>query len=151
MRQGVSALAAARGKSLASVVKQRLFVRHRLPGLNELLSRNVKPKIGKSRRWSQGSQLKREWEGLVTVSIRSAGLKPMKWAKFVFTFYEPNRRRDPDNFCSSGMKLVFDALRRERILKNDGWDYVKGIELYWKHADPDMGAGVLVEMEGERL
>lgn len=43
-----------------------------------------------------------------------------------FSWYEPNRRRDPDNISSFGRKVIQDALVSCGVLKDDGWKYIVG-------------------------
>lgn len=40
---------------------------------------------------------------------------------------EPNRKRDLDNI-SFAKKFIFDALVEQKVLDNDGWKQIKGIE-----------------------
>lgn len=45
---------------------------------------------------------------------------------------EPNRRRDPSNFCSTAAKYVEDALVEAGVLPGDGWGGVLGFTHYWR-------------------
>lgn len=47
-------------------------------------------------------------------------------AVFSFTWYCPNKRKDPDNVMS-GQKYVFDGLQEYGLLKNDGWGQIAAI------------------------
>lgn len=84
----------------------------RLPGLNELIAANRSNPHA-------GAKLKRETDEAVRLAIRAARLTPIKGAvKMRITFFEPNKKRDPDNVYS-GVKFILDALVREGILQND--------------------------------
>lgn len=48
-------------------------------------------------------------------------------AKYVYNWFEPNRRKDPGNIAGSE-KLIADALQKCGIIENDGWDQISGIE-----------------------
>ena len=48
-------------------------------------------------------------------------------AKYVYSWFEPNRRKDPGNIAGSE-KLIADALQKCGIIENDGWDQISGIE-----------------------
>ena len=43
-----------------------------------------------------------------------------------YTWYEPNRRRDKDNICAGGRKVIQDALVKGGYLRNDGWKEIAG-------------------------
>ena len=74
-----------------------------------------------------GSGFKKKMEFDIQRYIRKQlhGLK-IKSANFGFVFYEKHRKRDPDNLLAA-LKFIFDALRKEGVLLNDGWDQVKSI------------------------
>lgn len=93
-----------------------------LPGLNDYISSE------RSSRFKAAS-MKKKCETVVMHSARSLG----KWrAKspvyMVYNWYEPNRRRDKDNICAFGRKVIQDALVRAKFLKNDGWKDISGFE-----------------------
>jgi Holliday junction resolvase RusA-like endonuclease len=96
---------------------QTLFIPGELPGLNEI--------IGSARtHWAKSAKQKKD-AGL-GLMLFCRKLKPVTSAEFTFTWLCKNRKRDPDNIAS-GKKFIFDALQDANILKNDGWDQVKGI------------------------
>lgn len=53
--------------------------------------------------------------------------KPLTRAYIVFNFYEPNRRRDPDNISSYGRKAILDAFVEYGVLEGDGWKHIAGL------------------------
>ena len=55
------------------------------------------------------------------------GLKPLKTpVYFSIHYFEPNRRRDPDNISGFFRKAFLDALVRGGYLPNDGFKEVFG-------------------------
>ena len=46
----------------------------------------------------------------------------------VYHWYEKDRRRDKDNICAFGRKVIQDALVKARFLRNDGWKNIAGFE-----------------------
>lgn len=59
--------------------------------------------------------------------IGIAGIKPVPACYLHIRYFEPDRRRDPDNVFSGGAKIVFDALVGAGVLEDDGWRCVWGI------------------------
>ena len=52
-------------------------------------------------------------------------------------FYEPNRRRDPDN-VTSAKKFILDGLQDAGVITNDGWLQISGFsdDLYLDKENP---------------
>ena len=131
-------------KKLDGMKKQTLVIPGKLPGLNEIINSS---KIGRGRFNAYG-RLKKKWSGIIAIYARMSGLAPIHSpAQFVFTWTEPNRRRDPDNIASGGRKLILDTLVELGILDGDGWKHVAGwfdnFEIDKKHE------GVKVEIYGD--
>ena len=92
----------------------------RLPGLNEYTASQ------RGNRY-KGASMKKEWQRVVCWSIRAAKLKPIKNpVRLVYTFYEPDRRRDMDNISGFAHKVIQDALVATGILQGDGWKHITG-------------------------
>jgi len=114
----------------ASVVhEQTFFIPLTLPGLNDIIlarsqSKTFKRK-GKTIRVDNYQKLKKEYESLIISAIQLAKIRPVKKGYFIFTWIEPNRKRDPDNIAA-GRKFIFDSLVAAGILKSDGWSCVGG-------------------------
>ena len=68
--------------------------------------------------------LKKKWTNHVALYCSGAG-KRFDRVFVDFVWYEPNRRRDPDNI-SGGQKFCFDGLKDAGIIPNDGWRCVEG-------------------------
>jgi hypothetical protein len=101
----------------------RLVIKGRLPGLNEYTNAcRTNPRAG--------NQMKRDAQDLVMWHIlqQIRGRRFEKPVFILFTFYEPDRRRDRDNVASFARKVIQDALVKCDTLHDDGWDYVTGYQ-----------------------
>lgn len=71
-----------------------------------------------------------KWEDQNKVEwfIRSQlrGVRIKKPVTMLYTWYEPNRKRDLDNVSSYGRKVIQDALVHCGVLHNDGWKQILG-------------------------
>ena len=98
-----------------------LTIKGRLPGLNEYIAAcNPSP--------AEGNRMKQDSVQTVMWYIM-AQLRAVKFTKpvfIMFTYYEPNRRRDHDNVSSYARKAIQDALVKAGTIKDDGWGYVTG-------------------------
>ena len=111
----------------------RLTIWGTLPGLNEFIDAN-------RRNYHAGAKLKKEAQFLVVLSARKC-LKRWKatgpvW--MTYRWYEPNRKRDKDNICAGGRKIIQDALVEAGVLKGDGWGEIAGFtdEFYIDKKEP---------------
>lgn len=101
---------------------QKFTIHDRLPGINEYTAQQRANKYG-------GNLMKRHAQKGVEAEIRAAKLKPVKSpVTILYTFYEPNKRRDKDNIAGFAHKVIQDALVSCGILKDDAWDYITGYE-----------------------
>ena len=96
----------------------------KLPGLNEY--------IKACRTGAQvGAKMKKEQQKYVAWFIPKA--RPFTEPVIIkITYFEPNKRRDPDNISGFARKVIFDALVKSGILKDDGQDEIKSISESWK-------------------
>lgn len=93
-----------------------------LPGLNEVTQAN-------RTHWAAGAKQKKTLtDGIAWVLREQARsmTQQIGLADYFFTWYERNRKRDPDNIASA-TKYVMDALQAAGIIANDGWKNVKSI------------------------
>ena len=99
----------------------KLTIQGTLAGLNELISAERTHR-------QKGAKLKRDAESWVRWEIRQQlrKVKPKPPVMLHYHFYEPTRRRDKDNIAAFAHKIIQDSLVKEGVLKNDGWNYVKG-------------------------
>lgn len=103
-----------------------LFIPLPMPGLNEILGAS-------NAHWAKYAKMKKKWGGIVVLYARSQGFAPITGpAHYEFECLEPNRLRDPDNFCAGARKICLDGLREGGFLKNDGWEHVLSLSDTWK-------------------
>ena len=96
----------------------RFVIAGRLPSMNEFIKAN-------RTNVHVGNKMKKDSEALIASYIP-------KWkligspVKIHYRFYEANKRRDLDKVASYAIKVIQDALVRNSILVNDGWEHVLG-------------------------
>ena len=87
-----------------------------LPGTNEM--------EGWARTNRYGAAAKRKvWKKHVVHSLGKIPKFKKVWLEI--TYFEPSKRRDPDNIAGF-KKIIFDALVESGAIENDGWKQVKG-------------------------
>lgn len=74
-----------------------------------------------------GAEMKKRMESIVSSHIfqQLDGVQFNEPVRLSFRWYEPNKKRDLDNICFA-KKFVLDALVKNGVLVNDGWEWVKG-------------------------
>ena len=98
----------------------KLIIPGRLPGLNEITD-------AARRNRYESAKMKKEYTELVAWCAKSARLPHLSSpVDLVFTWYEPNRKRDKDNIMA-GQKFILDGLVTSGVLKNDGWKQIGDI------------------------
>lgn len=100
----------------------KFTIRGTLPGLNELIEAERRNRF-------IGAKLKKQYEAVVMRAARSLGNVEFEEPVYmVYHWYEKDRRRDKDNICAFGRKVIQDALVKARFLRNDGWKNIAGLE-----------------------
>lgn len=131
---------------------QRLVIHSQMPGLNELIDARIRQGMAKGRkgaRWNAYSDLKRHWME-VLIPLARAQLRPVVGpVRIKFFYFEPNRRRDPDNISAGARKFILDALVHAGILANDGQKDVAGCAEEW-HVSKSPRVEVFLEGCGVR-
>jgi len=89
-----------------------------LPGANEMEG------WARSNRYGAGAKRK-TWKKHVVYSLGKMPKFKRIWLEI--TYYEPNKKRDPDNIAAF-KKILIDALVEAGAIENDGWKQVAG----WK-------------------
>jgi len=84
-----------------------------MPGLNEIIDT---ARLHKMRSADQ----KKTYTELVMWCVKKAKIPRMKRASLNITWYEPDRRRNPDNI-QAAVKYIWDGLVNAGVLENDGW------------------------------
>lgn len=96
----------------------KLIIKGRLPGLNELIDAERRNKF-------EAAKLKSDTEQYIMLCARRLG-KIQTPVIMHYTWIEPNRKRDKDNICGFGRKVIQDALVKGGHLPGDGWKYIEG-------------------------
>lgn len=91
-----------------------LTVNQRFPSLNEYIA-----DIAKSR--YRGGSMKKDCTDLVYWACKEQKIKKCHPVEIIFTWYEPNKKRDKDNVSSFGRKVILDGLVKAGVLDGDGW------------------------------
>jgi Holliday junction resolvase RusA-like endonuclease len=93
-----------------------------LPGLNEVTQAN-------RTHWAKGAEQKKTLTDGIAWVLRDQArsmTRQIGLADYTFTWYERNRKRDPDNIASA-TKYIMDSLQSAGIISNDGWRNVRSI------------------------
>lgn len=93
----------------------------KLPSLNEFIAKNrSNPALGN--KMKQENQINVEY--YIMRDLRKVHIdKPVY---LMYTFYEPNKKRDLDNISGFAHKVIQDALVESGVLHNDSWHYIVG-------------------------
>ena len=119
-----------------ALTEQRLFIAGPMPGLNEFLSYRGRGAPGKpmnvtGKKWDLYNEEKKLWAEKIGAACKRQALQPCGPSYLTFYIDEPNRKRDPDNFCGGAIKFVLDALVEHKIIPNDSWSGILGYVAYW--------------------
>lgn len=100
-------------------MKATFTIPGRLPGLNELINKARTDKYAAAKQ-------KADVDGLVMLQIKRQmpQFKTDKQVDIVFTWIEPNKRRDKDNICSA-KKFILDSLQKAGTIRGDGWKHIR--------------------------
>lgn len=99
----------------------KLIILGRLPGLNQYTDAN-------RGNCYKGSKMKKKSEEIIDAEISQQlrGVHITNPVRIEFVYYEPNKRRDPDNISAFARKVILDSLVKKKVLKNDGWSEIYG-------------------------
>lgn len=122
-----------------------LVIPGQLPGLNEYTKATRSNKYG-------GAGMKRQAEHVVQHAIMSSmhGIRVKSPVRIQYTWYEPNRKRDKDNIAFA-KKFIQDALVKNRVLRNDGWNDIDGFSDDFRVDKKRPRVEVRIEEIGEEL
>lgn len=112
----------------------------RLPGLNEYVEAERRNRF-------KAAKMKRDAQDWVILCIKKymRGVHITRPVYIRYFYVEPNRRRDMDNIDGYGKKVINDALVEAGVLRDDGWDEIRGIVPYFS-VDKD-NPRIIVEIE----
>ncbi len=97
----------------------KIVIPGRLPGLNEIIA------AAKSH-YAKYSTEKKAYTEEVAWLAKQARLPKLEKVYLFITWFEPDRRRDPDNIMT-GQKFILDGLVAAGVLPNDSQKYIAGI------------------------
>lgn len=98
-------------------MKYKVEIPFRLPSLNDYINICRRNKF-------EASNFKKGVEGDIIWAIRKSKVPKIELpVKIKITWIEKNKKRDLDNIVSA-KKYIFDALVKEKIIKNDSQKYV---------------------------
>ena len=70
--------------------------------------------------------MKKLWTTTVWAHAKQAQLQPFQGRnQFVFLWVASSKRKDPDNICAVGRKMILDGFVAANLMK-DGWSGVAG-------------------------
>lgn len=123
---------------------KKLVIEGRFLGLNDYIN------IERGNRYQAANVKKQLMDNVYWCIIQQ--LKGVKFTKPVvlhYTWYEKDKRRDKDNICSVGMKIIQDALVKAGTLKNDGWNEIASFTHDFKVDSKNPRIEVEIEELGE--
>lgn len=124
-------------------MKYRVIVDGRLPSLNEYIDASRRNRYA-------AATMKRECMERVLLAcsqtLRGVRITPPVYMRYLWI--EPNKKRDKDNVCAYGRKIIQDALVVGGYLPNDGWRDIVGFEDAF--LDDAKNPRVIVEIEEVR-
>ena len=92
-----------------------LIIYGTLPGLNEYTV------ASRANRYA-AAKMKKKVQSIIAAAIYEClpNVHMERPVRLVFTWYEPNKKRDKDNIAFA-KKFIFDALVESGVIPNDGW------------------------------
>lgn len=114
-----------------------------MPGLNEIIAASkAHPKKYAAMKKAVGAK--------VILAAHIAKVPSMQRVHMSYQHFEPNRRRDPSNFCSGAQKMIEDALIKVGVIPNDGWNNIASFDHRWQVSKNKPGVCVFIaEAEDE--
>lgn len=99
------------------------MIEGRMPGLNEYVAAERAHRL-------KAAKMKRRWQDAAAwAAMAQLGTwKPRTPVTISYLWVEGDRRRDKDNVCAFGRKVIQDALVEAGYLPDDGWDEIAGFE-----------------------
>lgn len=97
----------------------KLEIPGRLPGLNEIIA-------AAKEHFGSYANMKDEYTASIAWLAKQARLPKFEKAYLVITWFEPDRRRDPDNIMA-GQKFILDGMVAAGTIPNDSQKHIKGI------------------------
>lgn len=108
----------------------------KFPSMNEFIDANRRSKG----RFNKGNAMKQQSQNEISWQIlkQYRKLHIDKPVKLIYSYYEPNKKRDLDNISGYFHKVFQDALVNCGVIHNDNWHYIVGFtdEFYIDNKHP---------------
>ena len=114
----------------------KLKIDYKFPSLNDYITAERTNKY-------KASKIKKDLTDLVALECKRQKIPKFGKVLLTYTWIEKNKKRDKDNIYFN-QKFIQDGLVHAGVIKNDGWENVKG----FKHMF-EIGADYGVEIEIE--
>ena len=106
-------------------MSKTVIIPGRFPGINQYVEECRRNRFGGNKAIKESeiiivNALQRQVKDILTPPIR-----------LLYTFYEPNKRRDKDNIAGFFHKVFQDSLVKAELIDNDGWDYIEDFHDYF--------------------
>ena len=102
-------------------MKHKIVIPGRLPGLNDIIAA---AKAGKGRYQPYAIMKAKHTESIAWIAKQ---LPCFGRVDIKIFWYEPNKRRDPDNISGGGKKFILDGLVMAGVIKDDTINYINSI------------------------
>lgn len=106
------------------MAEYKVIIDGKFPSINEFIDANRRSK-GK---WNKGNQMKQQSQEEISWQLCNQ-LKKVhidKPVRLIYSYFEPNKKRDLDNISGYFHKVFQDALVHCGIIHNDSWHYIVG-------------------------
>lgn len=113
-----------------------ITIEGKFPSMNEFIDANRRSKG----RFNKGNAMKQQSQNEISWQIlkQHRKLHIDKPVKLIYSYYEPNKKRDLDNISGYFHKVFQDALVNCGVIHNDNWHYIVGFtdEFYIDNKHP---------------
>ena len=113
-----------------------ITIEGKFPSMNEFIDANRRSKG----RFNKGNAMKQQSQNEISWQIlkQHRKLHIDKPVKLIYSYYEPNQKRDLDNISGYFHKVFQDALVNCGVIHNDNWHYIVGFtdEFYIDNKHP---------------
>ena len=104
----------------------KVVIPGRFPGINDYVNACRRNQYAGAQAIKSSEKVIRE---ALEKQIRDLLIPPVT---IVYTFYEPNKRRDKDNISGFFHKVFQDSLVKSGLLPDDSWDFISGFHDYFE-------------------
>lgn len=129
------------------MAEYKVIVEGKFPSMNDFIDANRRSKG----RFNKGNQLKQNCQNQISWYLiqQHGDLHISKPVRLLYTFYEPDRKRDLDNIAGFFHKVFQDALVACGVIKNDTWQYITGFSDDFLIDKKNPRIEVIIQEEGD--